>query len=132
MTTSYVENYNRMVLPGGLYYERLNAVNYNKEPWISKYPKLQNFFTESSNVPKRNPFHDNVIIRSTVFESRTDVKPDDFVYENLVYPDFRQERYRAKQCCYADINRWLEIHLLDEQVLNLMDLKFEELIENNK
>lgn len=51
-----------MLLPNGLYRERLDLVNYTQPPYATKYPHLKNYFEDDPAMPKRNTFSNNLLV----------------------------------------------------------------------
>lgn len=47
---------------GGIFEQRLNAVNYKQPPYSTAYPALANYFEDSPEVPKRNFIENNVFV----------------------------------------------------------------------
>ncbi len=93
-TEAQKKHHKQKLAPGGIYHKRMMAVNYDKEPWRSAYPVLLEFF-EDKNTPKNNPFDNNIIIRSTTFETRTAVDRDKFIFENMELYDNNLSRYQS-------------------------------------
>lgn len=93
-TEAQEKHHEQKLAPGGIYHKRLMAVNYDEEPWRSAYPELLAYF-EDKDTPKDNPFDNNVIIRSTTFETRTAMDRDKFIFENLELNDGNLSEYRS-------------------------------------
>lgn len=127
-TTEDVEGWKNRIAEGGIYNIRLKAVNYKSDPWKTMYPNLANFENDNPAFPSRVPFHDNLVIRSKVFESRTGVDKEKLVYENLVYKDFQLPDDHVEFTVDSDIGRWLDISDVDK-VLEKAGLKLEDLLE---
>lgn len=49
---------------GGLYYERLMAVDYRNPPYSERYPMLHSLLTESPEQPRRNLIAENVFVNN--------------------------------------------------------------------
>jgi hypothetical protein len=131
--TEDIENWKSRIAEGGIYDTRLKAVNYKSDPWKTMYPNLANFENDNPAFPSRNPFHDNLVIRTDLYESRTGVDKEGFVYENLVYEDIQLPKDHEGFDVDTDIGRWLDMSDVGN-VLKDVDLTLEDLLnaENEK
>lgn len=54
-----------LVEEGGLFEQRLNAVNYKESPYKDKYPTLTGYFENRPGVPQRNEIIHNILINTS-------------------------------------------------------------------
>nr|WP_162988745.1 right-handed parallel beta-helix repeat-containing protein [Pedobacter schmidteae] len=52
-----------MLVKGGTYQKRLEAVNYKNPPYAIQYPQLAKYFDDDPAMPKRNVFSNNVFVK---------------------------------------------------------------------
>ncbi|GAB6119458.1 right-handed parallel beta-helix repeat-containing protein [Dysgonomonas termitidis] len=57
------------LLPNGIFEIRLNAVNYQKEPFAKAYPEMIHYFEDSPATPKHNAIQNNVFVRMKLIHS---------------------------------------------------------------
>jgi len=91
-----------MLDTNGLFRKRLNAVNYNKPPYSTRYPHLKDYFEDDPALPKRDTFTNNILVRvGKITEGNKEWLP--FTENNLVidedpgFVNYRKEDFRLRE-----------------------------------
>lgn len=54
-----------MLYKDGTFQKRLEAVNFKKPPYATQYPTLVKYFEDDPEIPKRDTFYRNVLVKIT-------------------------------------------------------------------
>lgn len=91
-----------MLVKNGTFQKRLEAVNYKKPPYATQYPHLPNYFEDNPELPKRNPFSKNLLVKiGKRVEGDASLLPfDSDNYEINVDPgfeDYSKENFKLRK-----------------------------------
>ena len=98
-----------MVAEGGIFEQRLRAVNYTQAPYSTAYPELVNYFNENPALPKRNVIENNLFYNI-----------DTVMRCNAKWGEWRGNVTTTQDPGFVDINHPLQGFKTDAELLKML------------